>query len=198
MSQEPAAALTYLADSGFEPEVVRSERVFDGAIFALDRETFVYNGDELTREFVAHPGAVAILAVDSDEQVAVIKQYRHPVRKRMWEIPAGLLDVPGEDPVDAARRELAEEVDLVAESWEPLLTINNSPGGSSEVLQIFLATDLRPAPTRFDREAEESDMETGWAPLDAIVDAILARRVGNPSLIAGVLGYAAWRSRRRP
>lgn len=189
-----AESIAFLEDSPVEVPITRAERVFDGAIFTLERETFTYNGGELTREFIGHPGAVAIVAVDDQERIAVIKQYRHPVRKRMWEIPAGLLDVAGESPVDAARRELAEEADLVAASWQPLVTINNSPGGSAELLQVFLATELSATAMPFAREAEESDMEMAWAPVDAVVDAILGRRVGNPSLIAGVLAYVAWRA----
>lgn len=188
-------SLSVLRDTAVDQPIIHAERIFDGAIFTLERETFEYNSGQLTREFLGHPGAVAIVAVDADERIVVIKQYRHPVRKRMWEIPAGLLDIVGEEPLDAAKRELAEEVDLTADTWQPLVTINNSPGGSSEQLQVFLATDLHPTATPFDREAEESDMQVGWAPVDVIVDAILARRVGNPSLIAGVLGYLAWRSR---
>lgn len=190
------AIVDFLEDTDETLPVSASERVFDGAIFHLTRETFSYSGDSLTREFVGHPGAVAIVAVDQDERIAVVKQYRHPVRKRMWEIPAGLLDIPGEEPIAAARRELAEETDLIADRWIPLLSMNNSPGGSSELLRIFLATGLAPTGRAFAREAEESDMEIAFAPLPAILDAILAGRVGNPSLVAGVLGYAAWRTRQ--
>lgn len=186
----------FLEDSVVDTPIVATERVFTGAVFTLDRETFDYNGTELTREYVGHPGAVAVVAVDEDERIAVIKQYRHPVRRQMWEIPAGLRDVVGEDPLEAAKRELAEEVDLTADNWQPLVSFNNSPGGSSELLHVFLATGLHTTETAFERVAEESDMEIGWAHVDVVLDAILARRVGNPSLIIGVLAYAATRGRR--
>jgi 8-oxo-dGTP pyrophosphatase MutT (NUDIX family) len=127
--------------------------------------------------------------------VLLIKQYRHPVRARDWEIPAGLLDVAHESPLDAAKRELAEEADLVASDWAVLADYFTTPGGSSEAIRIYLARDLADAPEVHARVDEEADMEVRWVPLDACVDAVLERRVGNPSLTIGVLAAQVARSR---
>ena len=168
--------------------------VFDGKVWDIRRDTFGFNGSAIVREYVDHPGAVAILALDDQDRVLLIKQYRHPVRAREWELPAGLLDEPGEDPVSAARRELAEETDVAAMDWSVLAEFYTSPGGSTEAIRIYLARDLR-AVDAFDRTDEEADMETRWVPLDECVDAVLARRVQNPSLALGVLAAQAARSR---
>ena len=147
------------------------------------------------REYVDHTGAVAILAIDENDRVLLIKQYRHPVRAREWEIPAGLLDISGEHPLVAAQRELAEEADLVASEWNVLSEFSTSPGGSSEAIRIYLARGLSATAEAFAREAEEADMELRWVPLDDCVDAVLARRVQNPSLVLAVLAAHASRAR---
>jgi 8-oxo-dGTP pyrophosphatase MutT (NUDIX family) len=172
-----------------------SEQVFGGRVWDLRRDTVEYDGKPIVREYVDHPGAVAVLALDDDDRVFLIRQYRHPVRTREWEIPAGLLDVTGEDPLAAAQRELAEEGDLVASDWAVLADFFTSPGGSDEAIRIYLARGLSDASEAFDREDEEADMETRWVPLDECVDAVLARRVGNPSLSIGVLTAHASRAR---
>jgi ADP-ribose pyrophosphatase len=109
-----------------------------------------------------------ILAVDEDERVLVLHQYRHPARMRFVELPAGLLDVAGEDPVEAARRELQEEALLLAKTWTHLFTTYSSPGLSSERIAYYLAQDLVPAPDRggFEPAHEEADMTTEWVPVD--------------------------------
>lgn len=176
-----------LQDESFRPEIVSSEAVFDGRIWDVRRDVFRYNGEDITREYVDHTGAVAVLALDDQERVLLIKQYRHPVRHRDWEIPAGLLDIRGEDPLTAVKRELAEEADLVADEWNVLTDIFTSPGGSDEAIRIYLARGVRPAAEAFAREEEEADIETAWLPLDDAVDAVLARTVHNAPLIIAVL-----------
>lgn len=176
-----------LSDEPFQPEIVSSEPVFDGKIWDVRRDVFRYNGEEITREYVDHTGAVGVLALDEDGRVLLIKQYRHPVRHRDWEIPAGLLDVHGEDPLTAVKRELAEEADLVAEEWNVLADVFTSPGGNDEAIRIYLARGVSPAPEAFAREAEEADIETVWLPLDDAVDAVLARTVHNAPLIIALL-----------
>ncbi|HET8778909.1 MAG TPA: NUDIX hydrolase, partial [Agromyces sp.] len=109
-----------LADEPAELPLLASERVFDGRIWDVRRDTFELGGAALAREYVDHPGAVAVLALDDDDRVFLIRQYRHPVRTHDWEIPAGLLDVADEDPLLAAQRELAEEGDLAASEWAVL------------------------------------------------------------------------------
>lgn len=151
----------------------------------------------VTREFVRHPGAVSVIALDDDDRVLLLRQYRHPVRAELLEPPAGLLDVPGEPPLAAARRELAEEADLVAGAWWLLTEYLSSPGGSDEALHVFLARDLSPVPDdeRHVREAEEADMTAVWVPLDDAVTAVLGGRLRSPSTVIGVLAAHAARSR---
>ena len=183
-----------LADERIDLPIVSSEVVFKGAIWDVRRETFDYNGDDITREFVDHTGAVSVLAVDDEDRVLLIKQYRHPIRSREWEIPAGLLDVADEDPLEAAKRELAEEVDLSADSWSVLSDYVTTPGGNNEAIRVYLARGLTDTDA-FAREDEEADIEKRWVPLDEALDAIVARRVQNPSLVVAV--YAAFVARSR-
>ncbi|KQR18806.1 ADP-ribose pyrophosphatase [Agreia sp. Leaf335] len=183
-----------LADERIDLPIVSSEVVFKGAIWDVRRETFDYNGDQITREFVDHTGAVSVLAVDDEDRVLLIRQYRHPIRSREWEIPAGLLDVADEDPLEAAKRELAEEVDLSADSWSVLSDYVTTPGGNNEAIRVYLARGLTDTDA-FAREDEEADIEKRWVPLDEALDAIVARRVQNPSLVVAV--YAAFVARSR-
>ena len=183
-----------LADERIDLPIVSSEVVFEGAIWDVRRETFDYNGDQITREFVDHTGAVSVLAVDDEDRVLLIRQYRHPIRSREWEIPAGLLDVADEDPLEAAKRELAEEVDLSADSWSVLSDYVTTPGGNNEAIRVYLARGLTDTDA-FAREDEEAGIEKRWVPLDEALDAIVARRVQNPSLVVAV--YAAFVARSR-
>jgi ADP-ribose pyrophosphatase len=183
-----------LRDDPAAVRVARSETVYEGRVWNIRRDEVAYNGDTIVREYTDHPGAVAVLALDGEDRMLLIKQYRHPVRTREWEIPAGLLDVAGEDALAAAQRELAEEADLVAERWNVLTEFFTSPGGSDEAIRIFVARGLAPADEAFPREAEEADIEVRWAPLDDVVDAVLQRRVHNPSLVLGALAAHASRA----
>jgi len=172
--------------------------VFRGMIWDVARETVeLGESGTVTREFVRHPGAVAVIVLDPEDNVLLLRQYRHPVGAELWEPPAGLLDVPGEDPVLAARRELAEEADLTAASWWLLADYLSTPGGSDESLRVYLARDLTEVPEaeRHDRQAEERDMVARWVPLDEAVTAVLAGRLRNPSTVVGVLAAAACRTR---
>lgn len=175
-----------LADEPTPETIISSDRVFDGAVWDLRRDTFMYGDSQITREYVDHPGAVAILAMDDAGQVLLIKQYRHPIAARDWELPAGLLDVDGESPLLAAKRELAEEADLEATDWSLLGEFFSSPGGSNETIRIFLARGLSATAEAFDRFDEEAELEIRWVMLDDIVDAVLARAVTN-----SILGFAA-------
>src|SRR5690606_17749363 len=132
MTEQSGGAET-LRDEPFAPEVVAAETVFAGRVWDIRAERFRYGDGELMREYMAHPGAAAVVALDDRGRVLLIQQYRHPIRQRDWELPAGLLDVPGEDPMEAARRELAEEADLEAEHWEKLLAFAPTPGGCDEI-----------------------------------------------------------------
>ncbi|MCS5736213.1 NUDIX domain-containing protein [Herbiconiux daphne] len=184
-----------LADEIARVPVTSSDVVFDGYIWDVRREAFEYGGETLRRDFVDHPGAVAIFALDDDDRMLLIKQYRHPVRRREWEPPAGLLDVEEESPLEAARRELAEEVDLEADDWHVLTDYVTTPGGNNEAIRIFIARGLHATASAFDRVGEEADMELRWVALDDALDAVLASRVQNPSLVIGT--FAAHVSRQR-
>ncbi|MFP5282983.1 MAG: NUDIX domain-containing protein [Actinomycetes bacterium] len=187
-----------LVDAPVDWPVVSSAELAGGSITRYLRdEVRAPDGHVLTREYLQHPGAVGILAVDDADRVALVRQYRHPVRHRLVEPPAGLLDVHGEDYLTAAQRELAEEVGLSARTWHVLVDLFTSPGMASETLRIYLARDLLPAdaPEGFLRHGEEAEMDAVWAPLEDLVDAVLAGHVGNPNLVTGVL--AAYAARQR-
>jgi ADP-ribose pyrophosphatase len=155
------------------------------------------DGKLIKREYVKHPGAVAVIALDDQERVALVRQYRHPVRHRLVEPPAGLLDVQGENYLVGVQRELAEEVHLAAGRWDVLVDLFSTPGILGESIRIFLARDLSvaDAPDGFVREGEEADMDTVWAPLSDLVEAVLAGDVHSPSLVSGVLAAEASRQR---
>lgn len=179
-----------LRDEPFDPEVLSSEVAFEGVVWNVRDDRVRYGDGEIRRQYVAHTGAVAILALDDDGRVLLIQQYRHPIRHRDWELPAGLLDVAGEEPIEAARRELAEEADLVATHWEPLVSSWTTPGGNDEEIHIFLATGISAADSAHAREDEEADIRVEWVPLDAAVRAVLEGRMRNGILSIGVLAVA--------
>jgi 8-oxo-dGTP pyrophosphatase MutT (NUDIX family) len=183
-----------IADAPEQHELTDETLIHSGRVWDVATETFDYDGRSITREVIRHPGAVAVLALDDEGRVLLIRQYRHPIRTRAWEIPAGLLDKPGEPALLAAQRELAEEADLAAATWNVLADFQNSPGGSDETIRVFLARGVSTVPA-FEREDEEADIEVRWVPLDDVVDAVLARRVQSPSLAIGALAAAASRAR---
>jgi 8-oxo-dGTP pyrophosphatase MutT (NUDIX family) len=189
------ARLAPIEDEPAATALTKSDVRFTGHVWDIRQDAFDYNGSEIVREYVDHPGAVAVLALDDQDRVLLIQQYRHPVRMREWELPAGLLDVDGEHAVIGAQRELAEETDVVAAEWNVLTEFYTSPGGSNEVIRIYLARGLSPATEVFDRTDEEADMVTRWVALDDVVDAALARRIQNPSLVLGALAASAARAR---
>ena len=154
------------------------------------------DGDALIRDYIDHPGAVAVLPMNDAGEVLLIKQYRHPVGMDLWEIPAGLLDVEGEDFVVGAARELAEEADLVAGHLE-------RPGRLLQFTRILQRSHPhlprpRPhrsaAPRRHERTDEEAEIEFHWIPLDEAVARCLAGRLHNPSAVVGILAAAAARA----
>jgi 8-oxo-dGDP phosphatase len=182
----------------FAPRPVSGQELLhQGMVWNLVRDTVdLGDGGVVRREYLDHPGAVCVLAVDDDERVLLLRQYRHPVGMQLWELPAGLLDVAGEPPLAAAQRELAEEADLVARDWAVLIDWFNSPGGSSEALRCFVARGLSPVPEaeRHLRTAEELDMPIEWVSLDDAGAAVLGGRLHNVGAVVGVLAAMASRA----
>lgn len=171
--------------------VLHAGRIFD----LVSEDVDLGKGGTVTREFIRHPGAVAIVALDDDDRVLLIRQYRHPVRSYLWEVPAGLLDVPGEPLVGAAQRELAEEADLAAGTWHTLVDYYTTPGGSDEDLRVFLARDLTELPegARYERSEEELGMPSTWVPLAEAVTLVQSGAIHNPSAVVGILAAHAAR-----
>ncbi len=197
MSPVTPGAADGVADERRERSVVSSETVFEGRIFdVVRREVDLGEAGTVVRDLVTHPGAVAVVAIDDDGRVALIRQYRVPVQAFLWEVPAGLLDGgPEETLLAAAQRELAEEVDLAAGRWDVRVDYATSPGMGDEALRVFLARDLVPATAGdFVREGEEAEIELAWVSLAEAADAVLAGRVHNPSAVVGLL--AAERAQR--
>ncbi|MFD5896025.1 NUDIX domain-containing protein [Streptomyces sp. NPDC060366] len=150
------------------------------------------DGSVARRDYQVHPGSVAILALDESDRVLVLRQYRHPVRQKLWEIPAGLLDIPGENPLHAAQRELYEEAHVKAEDWRVLTDVYPTPGGCDESVRIFLARDLSEAEgARFEVSEEEADMEQTRVPLPELVRGVLAGELHNNALVVGALALTA-------
>lgn len=168
-----------------------SETVHTGKILALRVDDVQMPGGATgRREVVEHFGAVAVVALDDEDRVAMVYQYRHPVGRRLWEIPAGLLDVGGEAPALTAARELHEEAGLAAENWSVLVDIVTSPGFSDESVRVFLATGLSEI-GRPEAEHEEADLKLDWLALDTAVERVLAGEIVNSIAVAGILAAHA-------
>ena len=186
-----------MADAGHEFRVLKSETVYEGRVITLRRDTVAMpGGGDSVREVVHHPGAVAVLALDEDGNVVLLRQYRHPVGRHLWELPAGLRDEDGEPPLETAKRELAEEVQLAAARWSLLLSVNNSPGFSDELVHVFLAEELSPVdrPDGFVVEHEEADMTIDRVPLADAVQRVFDGDIRNSSAVAGILAAAQVRA----
>ncbi|WP_411091431.1 NUDIX domain-containing protein [Streptomyces sp. 049-1] len=182
-----------IKDTPEEWEVRGTETPFRGKKTSVRRDDVVMpDGSVVTRDYQVHPGSVAVLALDGEGRVLVIRQYRHPVREKLWEIPAGLLDVPGENPLHAAQRELYEEAHVKAEDWRVLTDVYTTPGGCDEAVRIFLARNLAEAEgERFAVEDEEADMELARVPVEDLVRGVLAGDLHNNCLVVGVLSLIA-------
>lgn len=168
-------------------EVVSSRDVHIGRVVGLRvDEVAMPGGGTAIREVIEHLGAVAVVALDEDGQVVLIHQYRHPVGRRLWELPAGLLDSVDEQPVDGARRELAEEVGLAAQEWSTLVDVAASPGFTDEVLRVFLARGLSTVDRDLQGE-EEADLVIRRFPLDEAVRMVFTGEIVNSSTVGGLL-----------
>jgi ADP-ribose pyrophosphatase len=176
--------------------VVSSDTLFRGRLVTVRTDKVRMPGNNLAeREVVLHPGAVAVLALDDDGRVLMIRQYRHPVGRLLWEIPAGLRDVAGEPLLATAQRELLEEAGYRARDWRVLADYYSSPGFTTERLRVFLARGLElvpPAERDFVPQDEETELVLAWLPLDEAVGKVLAGDLHNGAAAIGILaGYAA-------
>jgi ADP-ribose pyrophosphatase len=200
------AALVDRADGGPGPLALRdvperwpvtaSAELARGSLIRVRRDTVAMPGGvQAGREVVEHPGAVAIVALDDSGRLLMVRQYRHPAGRLLWEIPAGLRDVSGEPAQETAARELGEETGYRAGRWHQLADIFSSPGFSDERIVIFLARDLAPVPAgqlNFVREHEEASMAVAWVPLAEAVTAVQAGDLHNGVTALGILSaYAA-------
>jgi ADP-ribose pyrophosphatase len=179
-----------VADHVFE--TISSETAYVGRILALrvDRVRMP-DGAVATREVVEHFGAVAIAAVNEDRDIALVYQYRHPLGRRLWELPAGLMDTVGEDPLTTAARELKEETGVAAEEWRVLVDTATSPGFTDEAVRIYLATGLTDV-GRPDGQDEEADLTVHWVGIEQATQMVLSGEIVNAVAAAGVLAaYAA-------
>jgi len=178
------------AGVGHEFRVLSSETVYEGRVITLRRDTVAMpGGGSSVREVVHHPGAVAVVAIDDDDRVVMLRQYRHPVGTRLRELPAGLRDADGEPPLATARRELAEEAQLSAERWSLLTTTYSTPGFCDEMVLVYLAEGLRPAerPDGFTVEHEEADMTVERVPLADAVQLVFDGEIRNAIAVIGLL-----------
>ncbi|TFV43764.1 NUDIX hydrolase [Blastococcus sp. TF02A_35] len=180
-----------------EYRVLDSELLHEGRVISLRRDTVAMpGGGDSVREVVRHPGAVAVVALDDEDRVVLLRQYRHPVGQYLWELPAGLRDADGEPPLETAKRELAEEVELAAGRWSLLTTHYSSPGFCDEMVLVYLAEDLSPVgrPEGFEVEHEELDMTVERVPLADAVQRVFDGGVRNAAAVVGLLAAAQARA----
>ena len=179
--------------TAFTHETVGRTTRYEGPIFQVhsDQVTMA-GGHTVTRDVVEHLGAVGVVALDDLGRVVLIRQYRHAVGQRLWELPAGLRDVDDEALVHGAARELAEEADLVAARYDLLIDLYTSPGFSSETIRLFLARSLTAVPSdeRFERTDEEAELEVAWFDLDEAVAMVFRGEITNAAAVGGLLAAA--------
>jgi 8-oxo-dGDP phosphatase len=172
--------------------VASTSDIYAGKVMALRADEVVMpGGREARREIIEHPGAVAVAALDPDDRIMMIYQYRHALGRRLWEMPAGLLDVAGEDPLETARRELREEAGLAAAEWAVLLDVAPSPGFSDEGVRVFMARGLTEVGRPEGGDDEEADLTTRWVTLSVAVRMVLAGTIVNGVTVAAVLAAHA-------
>lgn len=195
MTESSEAALEPTNRHGYR--VTYRSEPFRGPVFRVRSDEIVTPAGERTRrDYLVHVGAVGVVALDEQEQVVLVRQYRHPLRRPLWELPAGLADVAGEPLPEVAARELAEEADLLAARFDLLVDVHPTPGVSDELIRIFLARDLTSAPHPFERRHEEADLVVSRIPLDEAVRMVFAGEVTNGAAVAGVLATARARDQR--
>lgn len=169
---------------------LKTELGFKGRVWDVVSDTFEFDGVPLTRDYIRHPGAVAVIALNEAQEVLLIRQYRRAVDSFLWELPAGLLDVAGESLETAALREFAEETELTAAKLERLISFHTSPGGNSETIHVFVATEISKTAIDFVRTGEESDLQPTWVPLVEAVASVMASHMKNPAAVVAILALA--------
>lgn len=183
-------------DEPFIYPVAESVKRFDGAVWSVRSDTVEFDDQMAVRDVQVHPGAVAIVAVNSQDEVLLIRQYRHPVAAYLFEAPAGLLDKPNENPLEAAKRELLEEAGMEATDWGVLLDVANSPGGSSEIIRFYLARELSSANEGrvLTGEAEETSLPSVWVNLDEALQLVMDGELISPNAVLGIFAAHAARA----
>ena len=190
---EPAAPLQ---DEPGQRPVTERRLLHEGMVWDLVRDTVDFTAEvRFEREYVWHTGAVAVLAVDDQERVLLIRQYRHPVGHTLWEIPAGLLDLDGEAPHIAAARELAEETGYLPQQLSTLVDLRPSPGGNDEVIRVYLATGVSESEGEFERTDEEAELVSRWVPLSEAIAAVFEGRITNGTTVSALLALQVLRQR---
>ena len=173
----------------------KSATLHKGRVFSLMNENYTLdNGVTADMDFIQHPGAAAMVPMLNYQEVVLIKQYRHAIRKFIWEIPAGTLD-PNESPINCARRELIEEIGYSATDWHQLGTITPLPGCSDERIHIFLALDLKPAQQELD---DDEMINVHKMDLSEAMQMILAGEISDGKTISGLFLASHWLDRKRP
>lgn len=169
------------------PKVLNSEEVYKGKIISIRKDTLTRgDGKSFVRETAVSSDAVAVIAMDDQNRILLIRQYRHPMGKPIWEIPAGKMDVRGEQPEETAIRELQEETDTTAESVRLLTIFYNSAGWTNEKTYVYLAKNLKEVP-EFKRENEEADIEKKWIALDEAYEMVLSGELADAKTVIGIL-----------
>ena len=172
-------------------KVLSSQLLFDAPIIAVRKDELAMPNEQVAyRDVVEHMGAVAVAAVNDAGEIAMVHQYRHAVKRRLWELPAGLLDVKDESELAGAQRELVEEAGLKAAQWSVLADIVTSPGFCEETARVYLAQDLTEVERPEAFGDEEADMDFAWIKLDAAVAKVLAGEINNSIAVTGI--FAAW------
>lgn len=172
-------------------KVLSSQLLFDAPIIAVRKDELAMPNEQVAyRDVVEHMGAVAVAAVNNAGEIAMVHQYRHAVKRRLWELPAGLLDLKDESELAGAQRELVEEAGLKAAQWSVLADIVTSPGFCEETARVYLAQDLIEVERPEAFGDEEADMDFAWIKLDEAVAKVLAGEINNSIAVTGI--FAAW------
>jgi ADP-ribose pyrophosphatase len=169
------------------PKVLRSEKKYAGKVFDLIVDEIEYpSGNKSIREVASHPGGAVIVPVLPGNEIVLVRQFRYPVQRMVYELPAGKLN-PGEDPAVCARRELEEETGYTARHWRPLTAIYTTPGFCNELLHLYLATDLRKSERGQQLEEGEASLTVETIPLPRVIGMIEQGEIVDAKTICGVL-----------